>query len=94
MSTERKAHGVIDRIVDGGTAVILLEAEHSEIHADKAELPDGAGEGTHLTLTLAGNELIRAEINTDSETDARARVSAKMTRLRQKSARSRFKKDE
>ncbi|SES05122.1 DUF3006 domain-containing protein [Salisediminibacterium halotolerans] len=93
MSTERKAHGVIDRIEDGVTAVILLEAEHCEIHTACAELPDGAGEGTHLTLTLAGSELVRADINTDSENDARKRISSRMDRLRAKSKGSSYKKD-
>lgn len=94
MSIERTARGVIDRIEDGGTAVILLEAEHCEIHAAVAELPDGAGEGSHLTLKLAGSELISAEINAEAENNARTRVSAKMDRLREKSAGSRYKKNQ
>lgn len=47
-------HAVIDRIEDNEMAVILLgEDEREQIDLPVAFLPDGAGDGDHLRLTIA-----------------------------------------
>ncbi|MBA3241186.1 MAG: DUF3006 domain-containing protein [Acidobacteria bacterium] len=60
MSDERKhgaskrTRGVIDRIEDNGTAVVLVgEDESVSIDVPASLLPEGASDGDHLSITVA-----------------------------------------
>ena len=79
---------VVDRIVDGKTAVILVgEDERQHVYpADK--LPEGAKEGTWLTVVVERGEIASMEVDQD-ETDAvRRRIQDKMDRLRARGRRT------
>lgn len=56
--------GVIDRIVDGETAVILIEEDGETVDQfdiDAEGLPEGAGEGAVLNVEIAGSEVRNLE---------------------------------
>lgn len=57
----KRTRAVIDRIEDNGTAVVLVgEAEH-KVELPASLLPEGAGAGSHLSITLALDEASRKE---------------------------------
>jgi hypothetical protein len=43
---------VVDRIVDGATAVLLVGPDEAELLVPADSLPDGAGDGTWVVLDL------------------------------------------
>ncbi|MFN2453209.1 MAG: DUF3006 domain-containing protein [Pyrinomonadaceae bacterium] len=54
-------HAAIDRIEDGGIAVILIgDDEKQQIELPVAYLPDGAGGGDHLRITITIDKQSRA----------------------------------
>ena len=80
---------VIDRIVDGRTAVLLVGPSEEPLHVPVDVLPEDATEGSWLVLDLA--ELI---VGVDHElTDVRAsEVRARMERIRQERRGGRFER--
>lgn len=69
-----KVRGVIDRVEDGGMAVVLVgDDEKTSIDVPLALLPDGAGDGDHLTITFT--------LNKESRAEAEDRVKALQERL-------------
>ena len=65
--------GVIDRIVDGETAVILLEANGEvidQLDVSASAIPDDAGEGSVLEVTIEDGEFVEAELR-ERETEQR-----------------------
>ena len=65
MGREARHHAYIDRI-EGETAVLLLgDEEKDRLNLPKRYLPEGAGEGQALVITIgvdaAGTEAARAE---------------------------------
>lgn len=49
----KRSRGVIDRVEDGGTAVVMFgEDESLKVELPAALLPAGASDGDHLTLTV------------------------------------------
>ena len=49
----KRSRGVIDRVEDGGTAVVMFgEDEGLKVELPAALLPEGASDGDHLTLTV------------------------------------------
>ena len=69
-----KVRGVIDRVEDGGMAVVLVgDDEEISIDVPLALLPEGAGDGDHLTITFA--------LNKESRAQAEDRVKALQERL-------------
>ena len=58
----KRTRGVIDRLEDGGLAVVRAgDDEGEELHLPASLLPEGAGDGDHLTITVALDEGARAK---------------------------------
>ncbi len=50
----KRSRGVIDRVEDGGRAVVLVgEDEGEQLELPASMLPEGAGGGDHLQITVA-----------------------------------------
>jgi hypothetical protein len=81
---------VVDRIVDGEHAVLLVGAEpRREVIVPIGALPDEVREGHWLTLELEGDRVVRAEIDRGATDDARDRVKSKLDALRARGRRLR-----
>ncbi len=78
---------VIDRIVDGDTAVLLVGPTEDPLHVPMEALPEGASEGDWLVLDLA-----RLIVGVDRElTDARAAdLEGRLERIRRERGGGRF----
>ena len=77
--------GVLDRIVDEATAVLLLESDGEvveQLDLDVEAVPDeGRHEGAVFEVTLAGGELDRLRYRPDEERERRAAVQNRFDRL-------------
>jgi hypothetical protein len=73
---------VVDRIVDGRHAVLLVGEAEVEVHVDVALLPDGTGEGDWLRIGFSA----------DPERTAarRAAIDGRMDRIRRTRGGGRF----
>lgn len=57
----KQAHAVIDRIEDGGVAVLLVgEDEKTKVEIPVSLLPEGATDGDHLRITIGLDRHSRA----------------------------------
>ena len=75
---------VVDRIVDKRHAVLLVGENEVEKIVSADKLPPGAGEGTWLRVEFEGDELVAAEVDAEETARVKARITAKMERLRQR----------
>lgn len=75
---------VIDRIVDGRYAVLLVGRDEVERIVPKHELPAGVREGTWLKVRFRGDCLVYAVIDKETTEAAAQRIHAKMELLRQR----------
>ena len=75
---------VVDRIVDKRHAVLLVSENEVEKIVSVDKLPPGAGEGTWLRVEFEGDELVAAEVDAEETAQVKARITAKMERLRQR----------
>ncbi len=58
----RSTRAVVDRVEDGGTAVLHVgEDEATRVELPASLLPEGSEDGSHLTLTVALDEAARRE---------------------------------
>ena len=57
----KRTRAVIDRIEDGGTAVLLVGEEEAKVELPASLLPEGAEGGSHLVITIALDEASRKE---------------------------------
>jgi hypothetical protein len=73
---------VVDRIVDGRHAVLLVGPDEVELVVDVGVLPDGVGEGDWLRLGLRPDPELTAERRTD--------VEARLARVRDERRGGRF----
>jgi hypothetical protein len=83
---------VLDRVVDGATAVLLVGPDEWEAHVEAAALPPDVGDGTWL---IVDPETSPVEIlGVDEELTARRtrEVSARMQRLREHRRGGRFRR--
>lgn len=78
---------VIDRIVDGQLAILLVGEDETERTVSVAELPEGANEGVWLILHEDG----RIEIDQEETTRTDNRIQNKLAMLRSKQG-SKFRK--
>ena len=70
----KRSRGVIDRIEDGGKAVVLVgEDESVEVDLPAALLPEGAADGDHLTITV--------KLDAESRREAEERVKTLQEKL-------------
>lgn len=84
--------GYLDRIENGGKAVILLEEQGFEIIVPFRELPDGSGVGSWFRIgEVNGGFSIQLD---EAERQRKEQLAGKMTRnLRMKSRGSKYKRD-
>jgi hypothetical protein len=64
MSDEKKSkrtRAVIDRIEDGGTAVLLVGEDEQKVELPASLLPAGAESGSHLVVNVSLDEAARRE---------------------------------
>jgi hypothetical protein len=57
----KRTRAVVDRIEDGGTAVLLVGEEELKVELPASLLPEGAEGGSHLSVTIALDEAARRE---------------------------------
>jgi hypothetical protein len=82
--------GVIDRIVDGRTAVVLVGPEEDELHVPVDALPDDAEASSWVVLDLEGDPPAVTGVDHD-RTEARARdVEDRLARVRARRGGGRF----
>lgn len=75
---------IIDRIVDGTHAVLLVGPDEIERVVPRRSLPAGAGEGTWLNVRFQGSCLISAVVDAKATENAKQRITEKMDLLRQR----------
>lgn len=75
---------VVDRIVDKRHAVLLVGENEAEKIVSVDKLPPGAGEGIWLRVEFEGDELVAVEVDAEETARVKARITAKMERLRQR----------
>lgn len=77
--------GAVDRIVDGETAVILLEEDGDvveEVTVPAAELPEQAqDDGGVLSVTIEDDEVVSIEYRAEETQKRRNRTADKLDRL-------------
>jgi hypothetical protein len=80
-----EVRAVIDRVEDGGVAVLSLEGRKSTLDVPLARLPEGASDGDHLRLTFDGEPsartLKKASIDRNARASAQDRVRQMQERL-------------
>jgi len=57
----KRTRAVIDRIEDGGTAVLLAGEDELKVELPASLLPEGAEDGSHLVLNISLDETSRKE---------------------------------
>lgn len=87
LADSRVERAVVDRLVDGRWAVLLVGPGEEERVVDLKLLPPGAGEGTWLRLSLAGDEVLALEVDEEETRRVRERLDEKLARLRQRGRR-------
>lgn len=94
VSDKRKdVPGVIDRIIDGRIAVILLEEEKRQFDVPVAQLPADATPGSWLRLGLHADEIVSIELDVEMTQQMKERIHNKAARLRSKRKVSKFRKE-
>ena len=79
---------VVDRIVDGRTAVILVGEDERQHHYPADKLPEGVQEGTWLRVRVEGSEIVTVEVDAEETEAVRKRIQNKMNRLRARGRRA------
>lgn len=80
----QEEQAVIDRIVDGAHAVLLIGPEQTERVVPVASLPVGAAEGCWLRVRLRGDTFVSATWDEAATKAARQRIETKLDRLRRR----------
>lgn len=73
---------VIDRIVDGKTAIILVGDDERQHHYPAGKLPEGAQEGTCLRVQIENGEILSLEVDQEETDTVRRRIQEKIDKLR------------
>lgn len=86
--------GVLDRIVDGKHAVILVEEVGREYVLDVSRLPNNSKEGVWYDLTIEDDEIVEMRINEETQEEMEKKINNIMDKLRNKNkSGSRFKRN-
>lgn len=85
----RRLSAVIDRIVDGTTAVLLLEEENTQLLVPLERLPVRSKEGTWLQVLLKEDQFIEGELDLAKTEEIRQRIHSKRALLLERMARGR-----
>lgn len=57
----KRTRAVIDRIEDGGTAVLVVGEDKHQVELPASLLPEGADAGDHLSISITLDEASRKE---------------------------------
>lgn len=83
---------VVDRIVDGKYAVLLIGDKEEELNVSIKDLPEGTREGTWLKVEVADEQLLSAVIDHDKSSVVKKGIKDKMAILKkQKSSKFQLK---
>jgi hypothetical protein len=83
---------VVDRIVDGTTAVLLVGPDEAEAHVPASSLPDGARDGTWLVVEPDEGTVRVLEIDRELTERRAADLDARLARLREQRRGGRFER--
>ncbi|HHU62296.1 MAG: DUF3006 domain-containing protein [Bacillota bacterium] len=72
---------VIDRIVDGKIAVLLVGEEQRQLNVPIKDLPSGIREGLWLKILLQDEKVLKVETDLDKTEEMKKRISAKRALL-------------
>lgn len=75
---------VIDRIVDGKTAVLLVGEQQQKFYVPLRDLPPGCQEGFWLLVRLVEGKLGEAQIDQLKTEESQKRIRAKLESLRRR----------
>jgi hypothetical protein len=78
---------VVDRIVDGTHAVLLVGEDEEERIIPASDLPEGAKPGIWLQVRFSGDELVEASLDEEETQSVQGRIAAKLAQLRQRGRR-------
>ena len=85
---ENPERAVLDRIVDGEHAVLLIGEDETEQVIPADQLPDSAGEGTWLLITRdQDGRIVAVEVDEDSTAQIQDRIASKLGKLRRRGRR-------
>lgn len=84
--------GVLDRMENGGWAVILLEEVNREMIVPAAELPEGSRINSWFNISFDDNGIASIELDHRSTAIKEQRVGQLMRSLRSRRSGSRFKR--
>lgn len=73
---------VLDRIVDGLHAVLLVGPDEIELIIPASRLPDGVTDGAWLRLELDGDTVTAIALDPEATAAAQARIDDKLAQLR------------
>jgi hypothetical protein len=82
--TIKKKSAVIDRIVDGKTAVLLFEEGQAQYLCPVDQLPEGSGEGSWLLVVIEKGKLVHAELDEEKNRTVQGRIRTKLSLLRRR----------
>jgi len=74
---------VVDRIVET-MAVLLVGERETEYHVPVNSLPDGAGAGSWLRVTVNDSEVTSVLLDVEETKTVQTRIDEKLNRLRQR----------
>ncbi len=80
---------VVDRVTEG-LAVLLVGDDETEAHVPVADLPDDVGEGSWLTVTVAGGAVTSIALDAERTAATAERIEGKLDRIRRNQGGSRF----
>lgn len=83
--------GVIDRIVAGQHAVLLIGEDEKEVVVPTLLLPLGAKEGDWVKVEWQDGQIVRVEADQEETAERKKKLEAKLALLK-KGQRSKFKK--
>ena len=75
---------IVDRIVDGDTAVVLIETDGDVIEQfdiPAVELPTECAPGSVLSVVITANEIVEMTLQSEETQDRRERIQERFDRL-------------
>lgn len=81
---------VIDRIVDGATAVLLVGPNEDELHLPADQLPQGADEGVWVKLDIGSVPATIVAVDQELTQNRAAAIESQLARIRARQTGGRF----